>query len=381
MTTTCPHNTLIMRNILDELNRLAPWYTAETWDNVGLILGRSDQKITHILCALEVTPAVVKEARRRRCNLIIVHHPIIFKPLSRIDYAHYPGSLLRELIRHDIHLIAIHTNLDKSLYGTNYALAERIGLHNCTFLSPDTVERKAVKLVVFVPEGHEGKVIEAISSGGGGIIGNYSHCTFRSKGTGTFKPLARATPFIGQKGNLEEVQEYRLESIVPCSRIHQVVREMLEAHPYEETAYDIIPLEETDSSQGLGCIGTLESPVSLSVMASRLKRLLNSKTIKIIGSPDTIIRKIAICTGAADSVISMGQGVSADVFIVGEINHHTAVAASINALNVLVAGHYETEIVGMLHLRKILSENPLIQSAGVRVVTATHQSSPFSRCL
>ncbi len=363
--------------LLEEINSLAPWNTAEDWDNVGLLVGNPARKISRILCAVEVTEEVVREARRRRADVILVHHPLIFRPVSRIRYDKYPGNLIHSLLTHDIALVAAHTNLDKSPHGTNFALAEMLDLGDITFLLPERPASRNYKVVVFVPIDYVEQVIAAIHAGGGAVIGDYSHCTFRSKGIGTFLPGEDSSPFIGKRGQLEEVEECRLESIVPRSAIIDVVQHVIEKHPYEEPAYDIYPLQEIYPDAGLGCVGNVKRPITLKTMATRVKSTLNPVSMKMVGDPGAKIRKVAVCTGAADSVISSATHHTADVFLVGEVNHHTAIAAESEGINLIIAGHYETEVHGIQRLGQVLGSSRALKENKVAIAFSRRQSSPF----
>lgn len=370
---------LTISEVLDLIDTMAPWETADFNDNVGLLLGNHTQSVKKILVALEVSTPVIESAIKQGADLLIVHHPLIYQPLSRITYDSYPGSLVYELIKNNIALIAAHTNLDKSPYGTNFALASLIGLKQPEFLLPNQSKIRNYKFVVFVPEGYEGKVIDAIARGGGGIIGNYSHCTFRTSGTGTFIPLSGAKPFIGEQGKLEAVNEFRLEALVPHSRLSKVLSEVLKVHPYEEPAYDIYPLYEVKSFSGIGCVGELKEACTLGSLVKRIKRQLSALNIQTVGDLKTRVKRVAICTGAADKIVNQIHPDVADVIIVGEISHHTALTARINRINVIAAGHYETEIIGMQQFGKILSELPQIRQKKVKVVCFTTFASPFRK--
>ncbi|MCX7765864.1 MAG: Nif3-like dinuclear metal center hexameric protein [Candidatus Sumerlaeia bacterium] len=368
---------LTISEVLDLIDTLAPWETADFNDNVGLLFGSPAQRVKKILVALEVSVPVIETASQQKADLLIVHHPLIYQPLNRINYDSYPGKLIYELMKINVALIAVHTNLDKSRYGTNFALASLLGLEQTDFLLPNQTKIRNYKFVVFVPEGYEGKIIDAIARGGGGIIGNYSHCTFRSPGTGTFIPLSGAKPFIGEQGKLESVQEFRLESLVPSSRLRKVLTEVLKVHPYEEPAYDIYPLYEAKSVSGIGCVGELKKACTLRSLVQKIKRQLSAVNIQVVGELQTRVKRVAICTGAADKIVTQLQPNVADVIVVGEISHHTALTAKINRINVIAAGHYETEIVGMNQFGRILSELPQIRKNNVKIIRFEKSASPF----
>jgi dinuclear metal center YbgI/SA1388 family protein len=367
-----------VQDILGLIDAHAPWEDAESWDNVGLLFGSPSSRVSKILCALEVTGPVINEAIKKNADIVLVHHPLIFRPVNKIDTDRYPGNLLAKLIRKDIALVAAHTNLDKSPCGTNYALADTLGVESVRYLFPEIPASKQVKFVVFVPDGYQEVIIDAIVRGGGAVIGKYSHCTFRSPGTGTFKPLKGANPFIGKQGSIEEVAEYRMESVVPRRAVGRVVTEVLKAHPYEEPAYDIYPLEETFPKGGFGCVGTLKRAVTMRTLISRIKEILKPRTVQAVGKMSEKMQSVAISTGAGDSVIPRIRPGTADVIIVGEINHHTALAAKADGINIITAGHYETEILGIRRLGEILASSPLINKNKVSIIHSNSQSSPFA---
>ena len=239
---------------LSELNRLvsgvAPAELAEEWDNVGLQAGDPASPVRRVLVALEASEATIAEAERLGAEAIVAHHPLIFRPISSAAATGRVGKSLTRLIQSGIGLIVAHTNLDKSEAGPNHALAEALGVEIEGWLQPDA-RQENVKLVVFTPAGHERKIIDAIASAGGGTIGDYSHCSFRAPGTGTFVPLEGASPFIGKKGDFEPAKELRLECVVPKRRLHAVLAKAIAAHPYEEPAYDVYPMEAGAARAGL----------------------------------------------------------------------------------------------------------------------------------
>jgi putative NIF3 family GTP cyclohydrolase 1 type 2 len=255
--------------------RLAPPDLADDWDNVGLLVGDASARVRRVLVALEASASVLEEAARRGAQALVVHHPVIFKPVRKVVTTDVVGGLVLKLAAHGIALIAAHTNLDRSPEGTSRALADLVGLarEGERFLVPAS-QNHGCKFVVFVPEGHVDAVIEAAARAGAGVIGAYSHCTFRSPGVGTYIPLEGARPFAGKVGRLEQAAELRLECLVSRERLGALIEAVRAAHPYEEMAYDVYPLVEGEAQWGLGLIGALERPVTLGALARRVRRKL-----------------------------------------------------------------------------------------------------------
>jgi len=262
------------RDVIKILEKLAHPKHAEGWDNIGLQIGDPDSIVKKLMVTLDVTLSVVDEAIKQEVDLLIVHHTPMFKPLKDILWNRPQGKIVQKLIQANINLYCAHTNLDSAPGGVNDVLAQMLDLKDIQVLSPSW-EEEYIKLVVFVPNGYEEQIREAISRQGAGWIGNYSDCTFQLSGTGTFRPLEGTNPFIGAKGQLEKVEEYRLETIVPRQLIENVVKAMIEAHPYEEVAYDLYPLANKGPVSGLGRIGILQEKISLEDLLNRLSNKLN----------------------------------------------------------------------------------------------------------
>ena len=239
------------QEIMDIMERLAPCQLAEEWDNVGLLIGDPGDRVEGVLVSLDLTAPVLAEASAKGANLILVHHPPIFRPLKELRTDTPLGKLLADVLKEKMQVYAAHTNLDVAPLGVSQQLARKLELVETRILQP-AGEDKLFKLVVFVPESHEAHVRKSLGDAGAGWIGNYSHCTFRTAGKGTFRPLEGADPFLGRVGQLEEAAEYRLETIVPQSRLQEVIKAMLASHPYEEVAYDLYPLSNRGRAYGLG---------------------------------------------------------------------------------------------------------------------------------
>ena len=334
-----------MVRCIEVVNKMEEWACrsyAEDWDNIGLLLGDLNQSTKQVMVTVDVTEAVIEEAIQKNADMIIAHHPMIFKPMSSIVAHDTLGEMIRKLIKNDIALYISHTNMDITWGGLNDALAEKMQLKSIKML--DVLGKETYKkLVVFVPYGHEDAVREAISQAGAGCIGNYSECTYYTEGVGTFKPGDETNTFIGEKGQLEKVKEYRLETIVPASKVKEVVKAMQKAHPYEEVAYDLYPLDLEKEMYGLGRVGQLEKETVLKNIISQLKKVLHVESVRYVGDMENKISTIAICTGSGGSLINACVKHNVDVFITGELKYHEAQRAYQKGLNVIEAGHFETE--------------------------------------
>ncbi|MBN1515081.1 Nif3-like dinuclear metal center hexameric protein [Candidatus Sumerlaeota bacterium] len=370
---------LRVRDVLSLIDKLAPFHLAESWDNVGLQTGDPAAPVRCMLVCLEITPAVVAEAHKLKANLIIAHHPLIFKPLGSLAENSPQTKMLAELIRRRIAVIAAHTNLDRSPAGVNAALAKAVGLRNTEFLLPDAPE-KLYKLAVFTPQGHEDAVIEALHQGGAGTIGNYDHCTFRASGISTFRGNDAANPFLGQKGRLERAEEYRLETIVPQSRLASSIQRMIQAHPYEEVAYDIYPLENLGAVRtGMGMIGELPRAIRLDTLIRNLKKIFKLKTIQWIGGdPGRSVRRIACLGGAVSSMIGALDRCEFDALIAGEINHHAAQELLDRGRSAVILGHFASECPVAAYLANMLQNRDEIGRSNVKVYVAKSEKAPLN---
>lgn len=355
---------------------IAPTDLADEWDNVGLLLGDPDQPVRRILVALEASGAVLDEARCRDAETLVLHHPLPFRALKKIVASDPTGTLLLRAARAGISIVVAHTNLDRSPWGTNRALADRVGLGSAEILEP-TPRNASCKFVVYVPSGHETAIIAAVGRAGAGIIGNYSHCTFRASGTGTYIPLAGANPFAGNIGQLEEAEEFRLECIVARDRLQRLVAEVRAAHPYEEMAYDVLPLLDGQTRWGLGLIGPLEKPTTLRGLAGRLKRQLGLSGLRMVGNPERHVARVAIASGSGKSLVERLDPCSVDALITGELDHHAAADAREKGLAVLCLGHHESEAVVVPYLVRWLQAQAPITNAGVEVLESRASAPPF----
>lgn len=340
---------------MQKLEQLAPKKLAEDWDNVGLQIGNPRADIHKILVSLDLTKEVVEEAIDQGANMIITHHPFIFKALKSIRLDLPMGELIDTIIKNNLHIYTAHTNLDKAQNGLNDMLAKKLSLGDLEILAPTDYEL-LYKLVVFVPKGYEEKVKDVAGNIGAGWIGNYSHCTFDTSGTGTFRPLENTKPFIGTIGKTEKVEEQKIEMIVSQKDLSKTVRAIIKAHPYEEVAYDIYPLENKTLSFGLGRIGKLDKALSYNQFLDTIKKTLNLQFLRIAGTKKESIKKVALCSGSGSEFMHKAAMQGADAYITGDVKYHEAQQAK--DLNILLidASHFATEIIVMDGLKKYLDK-------------------------
>lgn len=313
-------------------------------DPIGLAIGTLNKRVTRVLVTLDVTMAVVEEAIRKGCEVIIAHHPPIFRKLSNLRTDTPAGQLYEKLIKHDIAVYAAHTNLDVAEGGVNDLLADALHLQNRAILE-ETYAEDVLKLVVFVPTSHADKVREAIAKEGAGKIGNYEACSFSNDGEGRFRALQDANPFVGEVGQLHIEQEVRVEVVLPDSKKGRVVKAMLQAHPYEEPAYDLIRLEQQVNKMGLGRVGYLPEEMKLEQFAQFVKQQLNVPCVRIVGDLSSNISKVAIAGGDGNKYIYAAKRAGADVFVTGDMYFHVAQDAQAIGLQIVDPGHHVEKVM------------------------------------
>jgi dinuclear metal center YbgI/SA1388 family protein len=321
----------------------AAWCPKEVaWekDNIGLQIGNMGTKITGILVCLDCTESVVREAQKRKANLIISHHPLLFRPPKSITPRDETGRTIRSLIAANIHLYSAHTNLDFSKGGTSFTIAEALGLENVDFLHKTYRIQK--KIVTFVPEKYAEKVRTAMANSGAGIIGNYEHCSFATIGAGSFKGNKNARPTVGTKEVLTQVPEVKLEMVVDQWNVDAVIRALRTAHPYEEIAYDLYPLENVSNEFGMGIIGTLPKSLRLGSFVNLVKKALGADALRRTASIGKNIRRVAACGGAGGELLDVAIQQGADAFITADVRYHEFHHAA-GRIVLIDAGHYETE--------------------------------------
>lgn len=341
------------KEIIKYMENWAPPGIAWKNDNVGLQVGSTNKQIKNILLSLDLTVEVVNDAVRKKCNLIITHHPLIFKPITKLDLtSDTTAQLIHKLIKNEITLYSAHTNLDFTKHGVSFQLAKKIGLKNIRFLTHEKANQ--YKLSVFVPEKHLEKVAEAIFAAGGGIIGEYSNCSFRTEGEGTFMGSNYASPVVGRKGKFEHAKEIKLEVLVHSWKITEILRAMLSVHPYEEPAYDIYLLENKNVNFGAGAIGYFNKPLSTSQTLALISSKLGAKNLRYVKGKGTKIKNVAVCGGSGSDLIHEAINKGADAFVTADIKYHAFQAAEGKIL-LIDAGHYQTEVPVLDEIKKRLS--------------------------
>ncbi len=346
---------MIINDIIQLFEAYAPLQLQESYDNSGLITGDKKAQITGTLITLDCTEAVVDEAIANNCNLIVAHHPIIFSGLKKITGKNYVERVIIKAIKNDIAIYAVHTNLDNVSDGVNGKIAERLGLQNIRVLQNKAGIFK--KLVTFIPASHAEQVKEALFKAGAGHIGNYSDCGFSHNGIGSFKGNDLSAPFVGKKSELHLEEEIRFETLIPVYLQNEITEALLKAHPYEEVAYDIIPVENTFSGIGGGLIGELTNEMSSAAFLKMLKEKMELAVIKFTPF-DKPVKKIALCGGAGQFLLKNAIQQGADAFISADFKYHEFFDAEQN-LMIADIGHYESEkFTKELMFDLIMKKNP-----------------------
>jgi dinuclear metal center YbgI/SA1388 family protein len=338
---------ITIKQVIQALNYISHPSLQESYDNCGLLTGLPDWPCSGIICALDVTEDVIEECTKTGANLIVAHHPIIFKPLKNISGRELPHIIVRRAIKEDIAIFAIHTNYDNVMEGVNHALAKRIGLDPLSLKILAPLTRKIAKLYSYVPQSHKEVVRAALFEAGGGEIGNYVECSFETGGIGTFRPLKNTNPFIGNAGGVREfAEEVKLEVIFPIWKQNDIISALKASHPYEEVAYEIIITENQHQAIGAGMIGQLPEPMDAGAFLNHLKTQLGIKNLRHNASKVQKIKNVALCGGAGSFLTKNAIRAGADAFITADLKYHDFFEG--NGLLLLVdAGHYETEIAAI----------------------------------
>lgn len=331
-------------DVCDAMEAIAPCGLAQEWDNVGLLVGDPSARVRRVLICIDLTPDVVDEAIKKKIDFVMAYHPPIFKPVAslRAD-SHGTDALVFRCIKHGIAIYSTHTALDAADGGTNDVLAELCGCRETEPLEyVDEAGVNECKLVVFVPKEHVETVASAMFEAGAGHIGDYSHCSYRLAGRGTFLGGASTKPAIGKRGRLEQIDEIRLETVVPTKRLPEVVSAMTDANPYDEPAFDIYPLKPRPV-RGIGRVGELARPTTLTRLTKRLKRSTRAACVQTVGLDDRDVARVVIVAGAAGSLPFKIPLAPTDCIVTGEIRHHDALTITRLGCTAIALGHWASE--------------------------------------
>ncbi|MGI8575787.1 MAG: Nif3-like dinuclear metal center hexameric protein [Egibacteraceae bacterium] len=359
-----------------------PPRSAEAWDNVGVQVGAPDDQVTAVLLCLDVTPGTLDEAVRTGADLLLAHHPLFFRPLERLTSETAAGALALQAARRGIAVLAVHTNFDIVEHGTTAPVVAALDLRDLRPLAPRHTPAEPVKLVTFVPGDHTDDVLEALTGAGAGVIGEYTSCSFRVRGTGSFRPSADARPVLGERERLNTVQEDRLELRVPRRQVADVVAALRAAHPYEEVPFDLHPLVEVETLnediRGLGRFGELPQPRRVGELADRLVQALPSPHLRVAGDPERVVSRVAACGGAGDSLIGAALAAGAELYITGDLRHHVTLDGLTQGLSLIDAGHFATEAPALRELQERLQERARKRGLTARLLASELRTEPWS---
>ena len=329
-----------IKNIIKILEDFAPLSYQESYDNSGLIIGNFEEEVTGVLICLDCVEATLDEAIENNCNLIIAHHPIVFNELKKINGVTYIGRVVIKAIKNNIAIYAAHTNLDNASGGVSFKIAEQLGLINCKVLQPK--KNLFHKVVTYCPIDYAEKVRQALFDAGAGHIGNYDKCSYNVEGMGTFRGLAGTKPFVGKVEELHQEKEIRIETVVTSHLLQKVIKNMIAAHPYEEVAYDVYQLANTNQNVGSGVIAELETAQNEEDFLKQLKIKLKTNGIRHTNLLGKKIKKVAICGGAGSFLLNDAIAANADIFITGDFKYHQFFDTQ-NQLIIADVGNYESE--------------------------------------
>jgi dinuclear metal center YbgI/SA1388 family protein len=338
---------------VEVLEQIAPPALAADWDNVGLLLGERTAEVRRIMTCLTVTPESAAEAVEEGAQMIVTHHPILFRAVKRLTGDTPEGRMLLALARAGVAVYSSHTAFDDASGGVNDILARRLGLIDVGPLRRRE-DARSYKVVVFTSEKDLDRVAEAMFAAGAGRIGQYSECSYRLLGVGTFFGSEATNPTIGQKGRREEVAEWRLEAVCPEGSVDAVLAAVRRSHSYEEPAFDVYPLRPPASPLGVGRVGALPESRPLRLIAEAVKTALHAGPVQIIGDPERAVQRVAVACGAGGELLPDAVRAHADVMLTGEARFHDHLAAQAQGLALVLPGHYATERCGMEELAERL---------------------------
>ena len=331
---------MLIKELISDINNLAPFALQEDYDNAGLLVGSMEAEAVKGLVAVDVTPLILSEAVQKNCNVVISHHPLIFGGLKNVTDSTETGKMIAFAVKNDINIIALHTNLDNVAHGVNHILAQKLGIRNTTILQP--AKNMLRKLVTFCPVQFTQEITEALFEAGAGHIGKYDSCSYKVSGEGTFRAGEGTHPFVGLQGQVHHEPEDRIETIFPFYLEKNIISALIKSHPYEEVAYDIYPITNSNPEIGAGMIGELDAETESLKFLESVKKAVGIGCLRYTKHIPKKVRKIAICGGSGSFLIKQAMAAGADVFLTGDLKYHDYFLPYGNMILADI-GHYESE--------------------------------------
>jgi dinuclear metal center YbgI/SA1388 family protein len=377
-----PTSTATLRDVLTLLHSRYDPGTADSWDRVGLVCGDPDEPVEQVMFAVDPVSAVVDEAIADGVQLLVTHHPLFLSGVHGMPADDPKGRVVHRLVRAGIGLLAAHTNADNARPGVSDAIATALGLAEVAPLEPLGAEPDPIdKFIVFVPQADTEALIDAMAAAGAGRIGDYDRAAFSAPGTGTFRPLSGANPTIGSIGRIEQVAESMLQMVAPRRRRAQVISAMRAAHPYEEPAFDVIPLADVPSGRGGGRVGDLAEPMTLGEFADLVAATLptTAQGVRVAGDPHRTIRRVAICGGAGDSMLPAATASGADVYLTSDLRHHRASEhLEAGGCALLDVAHWAAEWMWLPQAARLLEQDAAAAGFSVGTTVSTTITDPWT---
>jgi dinuclear metal center YbgI/SA1388 family protein len=377
-----PTATPTLRDVVALLQRRYDPRTAEAWDRVGLVCGDPDEFVEQVMFAVDPVSAVVDEAIADGVQLLVTHHPLFLSGVHGVPADDFKGRVVHRLVRSGIGLLAAHTNADNARPGVSDAIVAALGIATAEPLEPLAAEPDPMdKLVVFVPVGDTQPLIDAMAAAGAGHIGDYERAAYFSTGTGTFRPLSGANPTIGSVGEVEQVEESMLQMVAPRRRRADVVAALREAHPYEEPAFEVIPVADAPTGRGGGRVGELPQPMTLAVFADLVAATLPSTAggVRVAGDPDRMVRRVAVCGGSGDSMLGSATASGADVYLTSDLRHHRASEHLESGGCALVdVAHWSAEWMWLPQAARLLEQDAAQAGFALSTTVSTTVTDPWS---
>jgi len=329
-----------VKQVIQSLEELAPQAYAEDFDNTGLLVGNADMEVSGILVTLDTIEAVVDEAVSANCNLIVSFHPIIFKGLKKLTGATYVERVVQKAIKHDIAIFAIHTALDNAWNGVNAMMCEKLGLQQRSILVPQ--QGTIQKLVTFVPSEKATELREALFEAGAGNIGNYSNCSFNNSGMGSFQGNEASNPTVGVKGTTHFEAEVQIGVTFQRHLKSKVLKALFTSHPYEEVAYEVTTLNNTNQHIGMGMVGEFDQAMDETAFLKHLKATFQTGVVRHSALLGKKVKRVAVLGGSGSFAIAAAKRAEADAFVTADLKYHDFFSAE-QALLLTDVGHYESE--------------------------------------